>query len=364
MKKLLILTTSISVDEGRGRYAVDLIKKFSRHFEITVFTSKRPNRYEHELDDINLKIHDLPGLNKITNPFVYFWCNIKLLPYFLKADMIHYFSDYPYSILLSWLPFVKKPLFFTIHGTYGVLPLDNLKTKFLVKRVYKKAKKIFCVSKFTEKQVLKRIKLNNTIVINNGVDYNKFQISEKIELETLSLLSVGALKPRKGYHISIPAIAEVKKKYPNIKYYIVGGKPQKIYTDLVKNLNLEKNIEFLQNLSDKELIKLYYKSNIFLLTSVTINDNDFEGFGLVYLEAGACGRPVVGAYGSGAEDAIIDGETGILVPQNDVQKTAEAILKLLDNPELAKKMGENGKKFAQKMDWKNMVDEYVKIYEN
>ena len=73
---------------------------------------------------------------------------------------------------------------------------------------------------------------------------------------------------------------------------------------------------------------------------------------------------MVGVYGSGAEDAIVDNETGILVPQNDIKKTAGAILKLLDNPELAKKMGENGKKFAQKMDWDNVVKKYIEIYES
>jgi len=258
---------------------------------------------------------------------------------------------------------LNKKLIISGIGTYSVLPLDEPIKKWFLRWAYKRADKIICISSFTEKQILKRINLHNTVVINHGVDYNKFQIDYREQNKEKIILSVGALKPRKGYHISIPAIAEVKKKYPDIKYYIVGGKPQKIYTDLVKSLNLEKNVEFLQDLFDEELIKLYCKSNIFLLASITINDNDFEGFGLVYLEAGACGKPVIGAHGSGAEDAIIDGETGILVPQNDVQKTAEAILKLLDDPELAKKMGENGKKFAKKMDWDNVIKKYIKTYE-
>lgn len=111
-------------------------------------------------------------------------------------------------------------------------------------------------------------------------------------------------------------------------------------------MNLEKNIEFLQDLPDERLIELYHQSDIFLLTPTTINNNDFEGFGLVHLEAGACSLPVIGTLDCGVEDAIIDGETGIFVPQNDIQKTVEVILKLLDNPELAEKIGENNKKRA------------------
>lgn len=176
------------------------------------------------------------------------------------------------------------------------------------------------------------------------------------------ILSVGALKPRKGYHISIPAIAEVKKKYKDIKYYIVGGKPLKIYLDLVKKHALEKNVEFFQNISDEDLIKLYYQADIFLLTPVTINNNDFEGFGLVYLEAGACGKPAIGTHDCGAEDAIVNDVTGLLIPQNNIKKTAEAILKLLDNPELAKKLGQNNKKRAKQMNWENVVRKYLNVY--
>ena len=92
--------------------------------------------------------------------------------------------------------------------------------------------------------------------------------------------------------------------------------------------------------------------------------SDFEGFGLVYLEAGACGRPAIGTFDCGAEDAIVNNVTGLLVPQNDIQKTAEAVLRLFDNPGLAKKLGENGKKRAQEMSWDKIAKKYMEIYIN
>jgi len=290
---------------------------------------------------------------------------LRIRKYIKKCDIIHALDGYPYGVIATLANIgLNKKLIINGIGTYSVLPLDKPIKCSLLRWAYKKAYKILCISNFTKNQILKRIKLNNLEVIKLGVDYNKFQQETTDNNSGKIILSVGALKPRKGYHISIPAIAEIKKKYPNIKYYIVGGKPQKIYIDLVKNLNLEKNVEFLQGLSDEELVNLYHKSDIFLLTPVTINDNDFEGFGLVYLEAGACGKPVIGTYDCGAEDAIINNETGCLVPQNDIKKTAEAVLKLLDNSELAKRIGENGKKFAKKMDWDNVIKKYIKIYDN
>ncbi len=352
MKKLLIITKTLSVNDGQGRYSLELIKQLKKVYQLVVFYYNKP---ENKSEAVNY--------HKLNNLFF----SLALLREFRTADLVHCFSDYPYCLLPFWPWFLlKKPVFITVHGTYGVEPLDRAQGGFLLKRAYKKAKKVICISKFTQKQILKRVKLDNTIVINNGVDFGKFQknnILRKPKSEKV-VLSVGALKPRKGYHISIPAVAEVKKKYPKLKYYIVGGRPPELYLEMVKECGLENNVVFFENISDEKLIDLYYESDVFLLPSVTENDNDFEGFGLVYLEAGACGKPVIGTYGCGAEDAIIDGETGILVPQNDIKKTAEAILKLLDNPELAEKFGKNGKERAQQMSWENQVKKYIDIYEN
>jgi len=364
MKKLLILTPTISSKEGRGRYAVDIISRLVKNFEITVFSSEESSLDEKSLLKQGVKVYNLPGKNKLSGLKLLFFI-FKLREQIKKHDIIHAFEGYPQAIIavLASIGLNKKIIISGI-GTYSILPLDKPLKGILLRWAYRRAYRILCISNFTKNQILKRIKLNNLKVIKLGVDYNKFQQEITDNSFGKIILSVGALKSRKGYHVSIPAMAEIKKRYPDIKYYIVGGKPQKIYSDLVKKMDLEKNIEFLQGLSDEELINLYYKSDIFLLTPVTINDNDFEGFGLVYLEAGACGKPVVGTYDCGAEDAIINNETGFLVPQNDIEKTAEAVLKLLDNLELAKKMGESGKKFAQKMDWSNVIKEYIEIYES
>ena len=176
---------------------------------------------------------------------------------------------------------------------------------------------------------------------------------------------MGALKSRKDYHVSIPAVAKVKEKYPDVKYYIVGDCSNKNYfnqlEELAKRYNIEKNIFFEENINEKELIELYGQADIFLLTPVNVN-NHFEGFGLVYLEANACGLPVIGSFNCGAEDIIKDNYNGLLVPQSDIENTAKAILKLLDNPNFARELGENGKKVAKRMSWDKTVSQYLKVY--
>ncbi|MBU4360492.1 glycosyltransferase family 4 protein, partial [Patescibacteria group bacterium] len=237
-----------------------------------------------------------------------------------------------------------------------------------IKKSFEKANKVFCVSRFTQKEIFKKINLKNTLVINNGVDYNKWQIDNPPHtLKEKMILGVGALKPRKGYHISIPSIVTAKKKYSNLKYYLVGDQSDKNYfnqlKELVREHNLKNNVIFLEKISDNDLIKLYHQANLFLLTPVNINSN-FEGFGLVYLEANACGKPVIGTYGCGAEEAITDRFNGLLVPQNNIEKTSQAILSVLDNPVLAEELSQNGLNQAQKMDWSNMVEQYIKVYED
>jgi len=363
---------------GGGRYGRDIVENILKQNDIkaVVLTEIKSNyKLEKPILRQSYLLRNLPNL--FINAF-------KIRKYVRDCDIIHALDGYPYAVIAALANIgLNKKLIINGIGTFSILPLDKPIKKFLMKWAYKKADKILCISTFTEKQLLKRIKLKNIIVINHGVDYEKFNRDRYIQIrprrvgntqipvdnQRLSarpkvVLSVGALKPRKGYHISISAIAEVKKKYKDIKYYIVGKKPPQMYLDLVKKYNLGKNVEFLYNLSDEDLIKLYHQCDIFLLTPITFNDNDFEGFGLVYLEAGACGKPVIGTYNCGAEDAIENNVTGLLVSQQDVKKTAEAITKLLNNPELAKKMGKNGKKRAREMNWGNIVKKYIEVYKN
>ena len=80
------------------------------------------------------------------------------------------------------------------------------------------------------------------------------------------------------------------------------------------------------------------------------------------MEANACGKPVVASRGCGAEEPVIHDYNGLLVPQSDVEATAEAIEYLLQNPQIAKKMGENGIARAQMLDWNNVAKAILKLY--
>src|SRR4030095_8235244 len=100
---------------------------------------------------------------------------------------------------------------------------------------------------------------------------------------------------------------------------------------------------FAGTINDEDLPELYNLSDVFAMISrARLEHSDVEGFGLVFLEANACGKPVVGGSSGGVPDAVVDGVTGLLVDPHDVQGVAGALEKLLNDEELRKRRGEEG----------------------
>ena len=395
--KILITTLTLSEKCGLGRYSLDLIRELARENELIIFTAKEDEKlnvvvrlgFKTQSNNINVKIHYIfPGEGKIfriMRPWLFLRYLFIILPKARKCDLIHSMMDFPYAFLgLVIGKLTRKPVVSTAHGTYSVVPFLSRRWSGLVGWTYKRLDKIFCVSDFTRREILKHEPKARCVVINNGIDLDKFGlVTSHWSLVTRDddgdgdegtkdanekmILSVGMIKYRKGYHVSISAIAKVRDRYPDLKYYIVGRQEDESYfkklQGLVRQYDLEETVVFLENISDDELKNLYQRTDLFLLTPVYLKGN-FEGFGLVYLEAGIYGKPVVGSLGSGSEDAVVHNKTGLLVEQNDVEATAGAILKILDEPELGRKLGENGKDFAKEHSWVKKAKQYEEIYKN
>lgn len=121
---------------------------------------------------------------------------------------------------------------------------------------------------------------------------------------------------------------------------IAGEGPERSFLQqLVRDLELERHVHFLGSISQQELRHYYSEADVFLMAGRETPE-DVEGFGLVYLEANACGPPVVGARVGGVPDAVWDEETGLLVPPDVPSATADALLRLVTAPDLARRLGE------------------------
>lgn len=181
----------------------------------------------------------------------------------------------------------------------------------------------------------------------------------------IQILTVARLVEKKGLEYSIKAVAKVLEKYPNIKYRIAGDGPLRpSLQTLIERLGLEGNIELLGWQSQDEIQQLYADTHIFILASVTANDGDQEGQGLVLQEAQAMGLPVISTLHNGIPEGVLDGQSAFLVPEKDAEALAERLTYLIEHPEIWSAMGQAGREFVEKrFDVDKLNDQLVEIYQ-
>jgi glycosyltransferase involved in cell wall biosynthesis len=178
------------------------------------------------------------------------------------------------------------------------------------------------------------------------------------------VFSVGMVKPRKGYHVSLNAFAALAKRFPGAEYRIVGRPPDGAYrTRLEEIIRREKlrGVRFLGTVDPARLDGLFHEASIFLLLSQEV-DRHFEGFGLVFLEAGAYGLPCVASRSGGIPDVVIDGETGFLADPSDAEAAGRAMIRLAEDPALSLRMGQAGRRRAEHLTWDRYAEEQREQY--
>ncbi len=363
--KILIITNYLGEKSGWGSYSLSLIEQLIKNrFEVVVVCNKKNEKYG-KIKQIEI----LP--NPLSFKKNYFFAPLYVLKMLLnfkkmkKIDLVHCFVE-PYAFIAYLSSKVLNVKYFiTIHGSYGVKTLRNVFYRFFQMTAYENAQKVICVSNYTKKRVLEYKNLTNFLIISNGVNRGKVGCPTPNQKENI-ILGVGALKKRKGFDVIIKAMKIVVKMIYDAKYYIVGPQSDSDYTNylkrLIKDSDLENNVVLLGGVSDDKLRELYQKAKIFALTPLSDKYN-FEGFGLVYLEANTYGLPVIGSYENGGEDAIKDRYNGFLAKANDPEDTAEKIIKLLNNQELYEKMSQNATDWSRKMSWDNIIKKYLEVYE-
>ncbi len=361
--RICFITQNLNTKDGGGRFSHDLVENLKKkEIEVTVITTE----------------------NK--RPLLNFF---KIRKIFKNSDIIHAVDIWPngfYARLISLG--LNKLIVITALGTYSVAPFYP-HTKIFGVGVYSwrrllmkwicSSARIIAISDYTKNEIKKIAPILDIEVITPGFELD-FLSDTEVQLSPFGgspegrqydklkpyILSVGALKPRKGYRNSIRAFAIAAKRISNLNYVIIGQGEETDYArklkDIVKENKLEKRVFFVSNgIDDARLLGFYRNAELFILTPVE-KDHHFEGFGIVYLEAAASGLPIVATDKSGATSAVSDGYNGILVPQNDPAVAAEKILKVLENPELKTRFAKNGREWAKNFSWDKIVKKYIKIY--
>jgi len=192
---------------------------------------------------------------------------------------------------------------------------------------------------------------------NNGND-NKIRRQLNIKAKDKIIGMVGRLVVQKGHIYLIEASERIVKKYPDVKFLIIGeGELRSDLEKRVRDRQLDDNFIFLGSRDDvPDLLKVI---DIFTLPSL------FEGLPNVVLEAMASGKPIVATAVDGTREAVIHGQTGVLVPPKDPEQLTEALCDLLDNPQKALDYGEKSRKRAEEyFSLEQQVKSFENLYEN
>ncbi len=221
----------------------------------------------------------------------------------------------------------------------------------LRRKVLAGADALIPVSRYTAGLIRRQgVEHPRVFVVGNGTDPERFSPGDGGEFrrrhglgEGPLVVTIGRLVPRKGIDDVLRALPSVVARAPGTIYAVIGGGPdQGRLEGLARSLGVAERVRFLGKVSDAEVVEGFRAADVFV-TASRDDEPDVEGFGLVFLEAGACGRPVVGTRAGGIPDAIVDGETGLLVPQGDPAALGAALGRVLTDAELAGRLGAAGR---------------------
>ncbi len=289
-----------------------------------------------------------------------------------ESDLLHAFDVYPYGVIAHLVSFgLSKPLVITAIGSGSIQKLHGPGIKsWLVKRTLSKAKNVIAISNYIANEIKKTIPELAIQVINPGVDYGFYSFSNESmqkDLKSGYILTQGEFKRRKGYSEMLPIIKKVMDVHPNLKYVIVANKErnleyQKELYELMEKLDIRDRVIVKGNLSQEDLRETYRQASLYFTLPRNIK-GDIEGFGMAIMEAAATGTPAIVGRGSGADDAVHDGESGFLVNGESEDGVVEKILEILDNQDGYSTLSTAAKDWARDHQWLNQLRGYIQIYE-
>ena len=360
---------------GVERHVYYISRELSkRGHDVTVITTRSP---KHE------KLSEIKGVNicripiglRIYNSHIPFRILVHLNSD--QYDIIHAHTPVPTIADLAALRNIAKkcPFVLTYHnditkeGIFGsiISTIYNMTVgKFLLQHsdIIISTTKTYAINSKQLCKYLQKIK-----VIPNGVDDKVFnpkldgsRIREKYGLkeDCKIVLFVGRLDYYKGCEYLVEAFSTVVKRMKNAHLILVGSGPlEGRLKEMANELNIADDISFAGYVKDEDLPYYYAACDVFVLPSISL----YEGFGIVQLEAMACGKPVITTTLPGVREVDVEGVATIHIPPKNKQKLAEAIIEILKDDDLATRLGKNGRELiVKKYSWSKVAKAIEQVY--
>lgn len=389
-KKLIIIIDSIfpSISGGKENWLYEMCRRLDKDFNITIISKKSNKKIFYPIDDLNITHISIPTFSYRRTEIT---AQLTSQMSFGLISMIYTKYKFGFSkdkiIILSmgsgpiYLPafIMRKKNFRRVHAARGSLVLwfnDRFPSlSGLWKLIYNsftlKDADLTIANGYDTYDEMKDY-TEKIIVLPNGVDYNKFKFEKRQKSSENIIVSVAGLRPPDNYenlikkdikgtaHL-IKSIPTIKKNYDGkFKIWLVGGGKKEPYIKLAKEMDVLKNIEFLGE-----------KSNICeILNEATISatlSNPYTGGGgmsMATLESMASGKPIIAWDNHTYNQLVKNNDSGLLVTPGDVQALGEGIARLLNNPEHAKKLGENAQEDAKQYDFNIISKKLAKILDD
>ncbi len=292
------------------------------------------------------------------------------LAHTLRADRIflgHFMSTHGLGALLA-KRLLGIPYIFLTHGNDLVYSISTRTDERVVASMMKHAALGICNSRFTSGKLAEMGFRGPTAILHPGVDTELFRpdldttvLTERYRLAGRKvILSVARLVEKKNIDGVIKALPMVIREMPNLLYLVVGDGPQrKELEDLATALGVAENVRFIGSIGNDQLPVFYCASDIYIMPSHSGRTRvDFETFGISFIEAGACGSPVIGGSVGGAQEAVIHGVTGLLVDPYNSVAIGEAILWMFRDYKIIVRFGQAGRVNAASHDWTKVGDSF------
>jgi glycosyltransferase involved in cell wall biosynthesis len=233
---------------------------------------------------------------------------------------------------------------------------------------------VVAVSAFTCEALarLMQVPKEHITLVPNGVDTRRFapalpstELVARHQLDGKQVvLTVGRLVTRKGIDMALRAVAQVLRTMPALHYLIAGDGPERArLQQIIDEEGIGRQVTLLGKVSNEDLVRYLQLCEVFLMPNRTLDDGDTEGFGLVFREANACGKPVIGGRAGGVVEAVVDGETGLLVDGTDVGDIANALRRILGDAALAAQLGTQGLALARANNTRAVADKFLQVCE-
>lgn len=362
---------------GSSRWFGEIYRRLPRA-EYAVVAGEAPEQEAFDrTHDLRLERMPLTLTNWGLRGWRTYWRAFRGLRRIVKREqvrMLHCGRTLPEGLVALMIrTWCRIPYLCFVHGEEMNYALSSRELSWLARRVLKKAELVIANSRNTERLLREGWGLppERVVLLHPGADTQRFvPAARNAEVRARLgwndrpvILTVGRLQRRKGHDTMIRALNKIRKRIPNVLYAIVGDGEERGYLqELVVREGLTEHVQFQGETTDEDLVRCYQQCDLFVLANRDEN-GDIEGFGMVLVEAQACGKPVVAGTSGGTAETMHIPETGEVVDCVGPEKLAALVGDLLADPERLVKMGEAGRRWAvEHFDWEALTRQAATLF--